>query len=153
MNKSDNNQKIIVKKVQIKGNTVLTRSEILPIIKPYIGSKRSLREILINSLAHKALANKVCDALEEASVSFNAVLAQMDADGGTLSDDATYEAYRITDLVGADEISGGQHKATDKQSMRSALSDKELADKIIADLKANQEAVNAMIDSIQAANA
>lgn len=115
--------------------------------------QRSLREVMINSLAHKALANKLCDALEEASVSMNAVLAQMDADGGTLSDDATYEAYRITDLVGAEEISGGQHKATDKQSLRSALSHKELADKIIADLKANQEAVNAMIDSIQAANA
>ena len=115
--------------------------------------KRSLREVLVNSLAHKKLANKVCDALEEASVSLAGVVAQMNADGGTLSDDATYEAYRITDLVGAEEVSGGQHKATDQQSMRSALSHKELADKIIADIKANQEAVNAIIDAVQAANA
>ena len=88
--------------------------------------KRSLREVMINSLAHKALANKLCDALEEASVSLNAVVAQMNADGGTLSDDATYEAYRIVDLVGAEEISGGQHKATDKQHIFSESSGSEL---------------------------
>jgi hypothetical protein len=118
--------------------------------------KATFRQILRNSLAHKKLADTVCDILEETSVSFNAVLMQMDADAGTLSDDATYEAYRIADedLIGdGSGILGGQHKASSLRSLESALSHKALAAKLIADMAEVQDLVNAMIDAIQAKNA
>jgi len=116
--------------------------------------KRTLREIMIGSLAHKNLANKICNTLEEISVSYNAVLAQMDADGGTLSNDATYEAFRIKneDLLSGGQREGGQHQATTTRSLRSALSHRDLANKLIDDMAALQKQVNDMIDIVQAAN-
>ena len=116
--------------------------------------KRTLREIMISSLAHKKLANQICDVLEEISVSYNAVLAQMDADAGTLSNDATYEAFRIKseDLISGDQREGGQHKATSARSLRSALSHKPLADKLISDMAGLQDMVNEMVDIVQSSN-
>ena len=115
--------------------------------------KAPIRKVLQNALAHRRLANEIADALEEAEVSLNGVLAQMDADAGTLSADPVYEAYRITDVIDADaEGSEAQHKASFRRSLRSALSHKELADSIIDDLVARQEAINSLIDDIQAAN-
>jgi len=115
--------------------------------------KASLRKVMRSSLAHKRLADEIVDALEEAQVSMNAVLAQMDADAGTLSNDATYEAFRIVaidpDAVGIE----AQHKASMRQSLRKALAHASLADSLIDDLVAQQAAVNSMIDDIQAANA
>lgn len=116
--------------------------------------KAPLRRVMRSSLAHKRMANEIVDAIEEAEVSFNAVLAQMDADLGTLSDDATYEAYRITDVIDPDATgTEAQHKASLRQSLRKALSHKELADSILADLVAMQAGVNSLIDDIQAKNA
>jgi len=115
--------------------------------------KASLRKVMINSLAHKRLANEMVDAIEEAQISLNAVLAQMDADAGTLSIDSVYEAYRIADVIDADaKGEEAQHKASLRQSLRKALSHKSLADQIIDDLIAAQEAVNSLIDDIQAKN-
>lgn len=116
--------------------------------------KRTLREILVNALSHKRLANAVCDLMEEVSVSYNAVLAQMDSDGGTLSDDATYEVWRIVDedLIAEVDREGGQHKATTLRSLESALSHRPLAKKLIADMREIQDLVNIMIDAVQAAN-
>lgn len=116
--------------------------------------KAAMRKVMINSLSHKKLANEIVDAIEEAQISFNAVLAQMDADAGTLSNDATYEAYRIADVLDADaEGDDAQHKVSFKKSLRAALSHRSLADSLLADLVAMQEAVNSLIDDIQAKNA
>jgi len=116
--------------------------------------KASLRRVMRSSLAHKKMANEIVDAIEEAQVSMNAVLAQMDADAGTLSNDATYEAYRIADVIDADaEGSDAQHKASLRQSLRKALAHKSLADRLIDNVVAMQDAVNSLIDDIQAKNA
>lgn len=114
--------------------------------------KAPLRRVLISSLAHKRLGNEIADAMEEMQVSFNAILAQMDADSGTLSNDATYEAYRIVVLDPDAEGTQAQHKASLRRSLRSALSHKDLADELLADIVAAQTAINDMIDDIQAAN-
>lgn len=115
--------------------------------------RQPLRLKLISAMAHDKLGNTICDSLEEASVSLNALLAQMDADAGTLSDDATYEAYRIADLLEATERLMGPHKATVGRTMEVAISHKEFAAEILADMKSIQDGINALIDSIQAANA
>lgn len=115
--------------------------------------KAPLRKVLQNALSHKKLANEVADIMEEAQVSLNAVLAQMDADSPTLSGDPTYEAYRIADVIDADaEGSEAQHKASFRRSMRSALSHRGLANRLLADMLSVQEEINALIDDIQAAN-
>lgn len=114
--------------------------------------KASMRKVMINAMAHKRLANEMVDAMEEAEVSFNAVLEQMDADAGTLSADNIYEAFRIT-LVDADaEGIEAQHKAPLRKSLQKALAHSAMADRIMDDLIAAQTAVNDLIDDIQAAN-
>jgi len=113
-----------------------------------------LRAVLKSSLSHKRLANEIVDAMEEAQVSLNAVLIQMDADGGTLSIDSTYEAYRIADVIDPDAVgTDAQHKASLRQSLRSAISHEEMADYIIDGIATMQAGVNSIIDAIQAANA
>lgn len=115
--------------------------------------KASMRKVMINALSHKRLANEVVDAIEEAQVSMNAVLAQMDADAGTLSADGVYEAYRVSDVIDPDAVGvESQHKATFRQSLRKALAHSGLADRVIDDLVAAQAAVNSLIDDIQAKN-
>lgn len=117
--------------------------------------KSSLRKILIDKLCHKALGNEMTDILEEAQVSLNLVLAQMDADAGTLSGDATYEAFRISDVVDVDaERYGeeGQHKRSFKKVMISAMSHTKYGRELSDQMQAIQEEINAMIDDIQAAN-
>lgn len=115
--------------------------------------KASLRKVMISSLSHKRLANEMVDAMEEAQVSLNVVLAQMDADSGTLSIDSVYEAFRITDVIDPDaEGTEAQHKASFRKSLQKALAHSTLADSLIDDLVAAQTAVNSLIDDIQAAN-
>ena len=114
--------------------------------------KASLRRVMRSALSHKKLADEMVDAMEEAQVSMNAVLAQMDADAGTLSADGVYEAYRIASVDPDAEGSDAQHKASFRQSLRKALAHKNLADRIIDNMVAAQDAVNTMIDAIQAAN-
>jgi hypothetical protein len=117
--------------------------------------KATFRQILRSSLSHKKLADEICDILEEISVSYNAILARMDADAGTLSSDAVYEAFRIADedlILDGSGVLGGQHKASSLKSLESALCHKGLAAKLIADMAEVQGVVNAMIDAIKAKN-
>ena len=117
--------------------------------------KASLRKILIDKLAHKALGNEMTDILEEAQVTLNLVLAQMDADGGTLSDDLTYEAFRITEVIDVDEErygKPGQHKRSFKKTFISAISHTRFGREMSDQLQAIQTEINSMIDDIQAAN-
>lgn len=116
--------------------------------------RQPLRKIVIETMAHKKLGNLIADMLEEAQVTLNAVLTQMDADAGTLSDDATYEALRIANVIEPDAKGfGAQHDATLRQTMRSAISQRKLADELIDALKGIQDGLNEIINDVQAANA
>lgn len=117
--------------------------------------KASLRKILIDKLCHKALGDEMTDILEEAQVTHNLILAQMDADSGTLSADGVYEAFRITDVIDVDsERYGkpGQHKRSFKKTLISALSHTRFGREIADEIAALQSEINSMIDDIQAAN-
>lgn len=114
--------------------------------------KAAMRKVMINSLSHKRLANEIVDAMEEAQVSMNAVLAQMDADAGTLSIDSVYEAFRVIAIDPDAEGTEAQHKVSFRKSLRKALAHNSLADSVIDDLVAAQAAVNSLITDIQAKN-
>lgn len=111
------------------------------------------RKVIIDKMAHKAMGNEICDLLEESQVTLNLILAQMDADAGTLSNDATYEAFRIATPLDADVSFQGPHKATFRKVMTVAIKHKEFGSSISDELAAIQSELNSMIDDIQAANA
>ena len=110
------------------------------------------RKVIIDKLAHKRLGNEVTDILEESQVTLNLILAQMDADAGTLSDDATYEAFRISDAIRTDSVLQGPHKADFQKIMIVAMKHRQFGKSIAEELAAVQSELNAMIDDIQAAN-
>ena len=115
--------------------------------------KQSARKVIISKMAHRRLAGEVCDLLEESQVTLNLILAQMDADAGTLSNDATYEAFRIANPIAVSSVLQGPHKASFSKVMISAIKHKEFGLSISAELAAVQSELNAMIDLIQTKNA
>ena len=115
--------------------------------------KASARKVIVDKMAHKRLGNEITDILEESQVTLNLILAQMDADGGTLSNDATYEAFRIADPITTGSVFQGPHKADFQKMMTVAVKHREFGKSIAEELAAVQSELNAMIDSIQAANA
>ena len=116
--------------------------------------RQSLRKILISKLKHKKLGNDIADIIEEVQISFNAVLAQMDVDAGTLSDDATYEAYRIANIVDPDaKIYGAQHQASMRKVLIDSVAHKELGNFLADSIASIQTSVNTIIDLVQVSNA
>lgn len=116
--------------------------------------KRSMRAVIRSAMAHKRLADKIVNSIEDAQVSLNAVLAKMDAGAGTLDAvDANWDALAITSLLSPDAVEvQAQHKVSLRKSARSAISHKALADFIMDSLVAIETEVNAMIADIKAAN-
>lgn len=114
--------------------------------------KSSLRKMLIDKLCHKRFGDETTDILEESQVTLNLILAQMDADAGTLSADGVYEAFRIADPLDVDAAGAGQSKTTYRRNMRSALKHKAFGDSVSDELAAIQSGLNSMIDEIQAKN-
>ena len=114
--------------------------------------KATLRKMLIDKMAHKRLGNEIADTLEEGQVTLNLILAQMDADSGTLSNDATYEAFRITDPVDADAPGSGPSKASFRSVMTKAVKHTVFGSSLVDEIAAVHADLNVMIDSIQTAN-
>jgi len=117
--------------------------------------KRTLRQTLRSALSHRRLADEIADALEEQQVAYNLFLAKLDADSATA--DGDYESTaNITPLDPDHEGEEAQHKRSFRESLRSALCHRRLADEIIdaitdlqnqmntsfADIDANAGAVN-----------
>lgn len=114
--------------------------------------KQPARKVIVDKMAHKRLGNEMTDLLEESQVTLNLILAQMDADGGTLSNDATYEAYRVADPIKVDSIFQGPHKADFEKMMIVAVKHTEFGKSISTEMAAIQADLNSMIDEIQAKN-
>lgn len=127
----------------------------LDLDSPQLGGphRASLRKMLIDKLAHKALGNDLTDVVEESQVTLNLVLAQMDTDAGTLSDDTTYEAYRVIDPIDVDAPTYGQHKASFRRTFISAISHKKYGNELSDEIEALESELNALITDIQAKNA
>ena len=104
--------------------------------------KASLRDSLHSALAHRHLADELCDALEEFQTAHNALMVKLDAEAGTL-DDVTYASLlSVTPIDRDGEGSGAQHKASLRKSLRSAVANKSLADSMLDAIWELQTALN-----------
>lgn len=101
--------------------------------------KASFRKSLQSALSHRRLANTILDSMSALQTNYNAMLAKLDAEAGTL-DDTDYEstlAVTATDYDAAG--SSAQHKASLRRSLESALAHRRLAN-AIADAMEEMEA-------------
>lgn len=114
--------------------------------------KQSARKVIVDKMAHRRLGDEMTDLLEESQVTLNLILAQLDADAGTLSDDATYETFRVADPITVTSVFQGPHKANFEKMMIVAVKHREFGASIAAEMAAIQEGLNRLIDAIQAAN-
>jgi hypothetical protein len=105
--------------------------------------KASLRASLRSALAHRQLADEICDSLEEWQTAFNAMLVKLDTEAGTLNDINYYSSLGVQQLDQHAESEGVQHKASLRTSLRSALANASLADAILNALEELQSALNA----------
>ena len=120
---------------------------------PTVGQNKSpARKVIIDKLCHKRLGDEVTNLLEESQVTLNLILAQMDADAGTLSSDAVYEAFRIVDPITTASVLQGPHKVSFVKVMISAIKHKVFGTSIATEMAAIQSELNQMITDIQAAN-
>lgn len=107
--------------------------------------KSSMRSVLRSALAHRKLADELCDAMEEIQVAYNALLVKLDAEAGTLAS-TDFEADLAVEVLGAEsEGSSAQHKASLRRSLEVALANKQLADSIMDAILGIQESFNAAL--------
>lgn len=112
--------------------------------------KAILRKSLRSALSHRRLADEICDSIEEMQAAHNALMAKLDAEGGTL-DDGDYEDSLALDVIDSDaEGEDAQHKASLRKSMRSAMRNKRAADQIMDALSEMQEQFNAALAQLDA---
>lgn len=108
-------------------------------------NKASMRKVLRSALAHRKLADEICDAMEEIQVAYNALLVKLDAEAGALAS-TDFESELAVSVIDADaEGTGAQHKSSLRNSLRSALANAKLADDIIDAIAGAQEAFNASL--------
>jgi len=104
--------------------------------------KASLRNTMRSALAHRKLADELCDALEEFQTAHNALMAKLDAEAGVLNDVNYQSLLKVSPIAGDSKGSEAQHKASLRKSLRSALANKSLADSIIDAMSGLQSALN-----------
>lgn len=104
--------------------------------------KASLRDSLRSALAHRKLADEICDGIEEFQVAFNAMLVKLDAEAGTLNDTDYLSLLRVSIMDQNAEGSGAQHKASLRDSLRSALANHSVADAIVNAIEELQASLN-----------
>jgi len=108
-------------------------------------NKADMRKILINALSHKRLANEIIDSIEELQVAFNALLAKIDAEAGTLND-VDYASSLAVTAIDADAAgSEAQHKAPFRKSLQKAVAHKKLANELIDAIAGAQAAFNSAL--------
>jgi len=113
--------------------------------------KATLRASLRSALAHRKLADEIADSIEEIQVAFNAMLAKLDAESGTLNDVNYASTLGVTALAPDAVGSGAQHKASLRKSLRSALAHRRLADQLLDNIKSMQDAFNSTLALLDAA--
>jgi hypothetical protein len=104
--------------------------------------KVSLRNTMRSALAHRKLADELCDALEEIQTAHNALMAKLDAEAGTLNDTNYVALIAVTPIDRDGEGSEAQHKVSLRKSLVSALANKSLADSILDSIWSLQTALN-----------
>jgi hypothetical protein len=111
--------------------------------------RASLRASLQSALAHRRLADEICDAMEELQVAHNALMVKLDAQAGTLTETDFASTLGVEALT-PDSTLAGQHKAPVRTTLRSALAHERLADEILDGIAAAQSALNASLALLDA---
>ena len=110
-------------------------------------------QILIRSVEYNPgylKTSEIADALEEQQVAFNAMMIKLDAEAGTLAS-VDFVSSLGLEVIDADaEGSDAQHKRSFRETLRSALAHRKLANDIIDALSGLQSSMN---DSLAALDA
>lgn len=109
--------------------------------------RASLRKTLQSSLSHRRLANSILDSMTDMQSNMNALLVKLDAEAGTLAG-TDYEATLAVEVTDADVAGHGQHKASMRRSLESALSHRRLANQIADSIEGMEKALNAALAQI-----
>lgn len=114
-------------------------------------NKASMRQKMRSAVAHKRLADQLLDSLLDTQVKLNGTLAKIDADN-PVSLDTDYEADgALVDTWEADgQGTDAQHKASLRDSLRSALAHRQMADEIADALEELQAAYTALLVKLDA---
>lgn len=112
--------------------------------------KATLRQILRSALAHKKLADEIVETLEESATAYSLMLVKLDAQAGTLTDTDWVASAGVSALDPDAPLSGAQHKASARVSLRSALAHKRLADEILEALSGLQDSINGSLAALDA---
>jgi hypothetical protein len=112
--------------------------------------KADLRKALRSALAHKRLADEIADAMEEFQAAFNAMLAKLDAQAGTLVDVDFASSLGVQAIDPDLAYLPAQHKATLRKALSSALAHKSLADDLLDAVAAVQAALNQSLVALDA---
>lgn len=114
-------------------------------------NKASLRKKTRSAMSHKRLADEILDSLADSQAKWNAAMAKLDADTAIALDTDYAATLSISDVVEFDgEGSQAQHKRSLRESLRSALSHRKLADELADSLEEMQAAHNAMMAKLDA---
>ena len=104
--------------------------------------KASLRATMRSALAHRKLADELCDALEEFATAHNALMTKLDAEAGVLNDVNYASLLTVTKIDRDGKGSDAQHHASLRKSLRSALANESLADSIMDAMWTLQSSLN-----------
>jgi len=110
----------------------------------------SMRRVWRSKLKHKRLADTLIEALAGLESNFNAMLAKLDAEAGTL-DDTDYVSSLAVAAISPDAASLGQHKASLRKTMIDAMAHKKLGNEIVDAIAAAQNSFNAVLAKLDAA--
>lgn len=113
--------------------------------------KASIRRVMRSVLKHKALADTLIDSLAVLEANYNALLIKLDAEAGTLNDQ-NYASSLSVVALSPDAHSHGQHQASFRKTLRSALSHARLADQITDGIAASEAALNSALAKLDTAN-
>jgi len=116
--------------------------------------KRSIREVLTSSLAHKAVADDILDSLEEIDLAIQNMTIDLVADIGAAPgavSGTTFTDYNVTVDEADATLTGMQNKASRRRIMRSAVSHNRLGDLIADSLEELQSNVNFLNSSLDTA--
>lgn len=113
--------------------------------------RTSKRVSLRSALKHKKLADDLLDSLVSTQTSFNALMDKIDADNSATLD-VDYVSTQTADNDFAPDAIGSdaQHKSTFRNTMRSAVSHKALADEIMDAMEELETTYNALLAKLDA---
>lgn len=113
--------------------------------------KATLRKSLRSALSNKVAADAILDSISSTQAQFNALMVKLDADTATTTFDTDYSAsLSFANSIFADVDGSGQHKASLRKTLRSAMAHKGIADETLDSLEELNASFNALLTKLDA---